>query len=427
QGPGAVGPGPGRRAVVDLLHRRPDLLARDDLRRTGRAAPPHVPRGRTLHQGDLGPGRCLDRGRRDAHVPGRRALPADPLHDRLLREAERAPGDPVHRDGADPGQDRVGDEARPVRVVRRRGGRPDPPGVWAVPDHRVPAGDQRARVQTLLRVRPRGPRAPAARARVPERAAMERTGAPAMARFEVVVPIGSRCPRRRSVRDARPGPRGRACARTRLPVTSAIYWTMASAAACAEAALPGGVGRMSEIHDYIDANLDRFREELFALLRIPSVSARSEHRGDMRAAAEWLHARMTEIGLDASIEETPGHPIVLGEWRGADEGAPTILIYGHYDVQPPEPVELWTSPPFEPTVRDGRIYARGSVDDKGQLYLHLKALEAHLRTTGRLPVNVIVLAEGEEEVGSPNLLPFIEANVDRLRADAIVISDSAMF
>jgi len=184
---------------------------------------------------------------------------------------------------------------------------------------------------------------------------------------------------------------------------------------------------MSEIHDYIDANLDRFREELFELLRIPSVSARSEHRGDMRAAAEWLHARMTEIGLDASIEETPGHPIVLGEWRGADEGAPTILIYGHYDVQPPEPVELWTSPPFEPTVRDGRIYARGSVDDKGQLYLHLKALEAHLRTTGRLPVNVIVLAEGEEEVGSPNLLPFIEANVDRLRADAIVISDSAMF
>src|SRR5690606_41927632 len=159
------------------------------------------------------------------------------------------------------------------------------------------------------------------------------------------------------------------------------------------------------LHDALPiyANLDRFREELFELLRIPSVSARSEHRGDMRAAAEWLHARMTEIGLDASIEETPGHPIVLGEWRGADEGAPTILIYGHYDVQPPEPVELWTSPPFEPTVRDGRLYARGSVDDKGQLFLHVKALEALLSVRGALPVNVVVLAEGEEEVGSDNL------------------------
>ena len=184
---------------------------------------------------------------------------------------------------------------------------------------------------------------------------------------------------------------------------------------------------MSDVHDYIDQNLARFREELFEFLRIPSVSARSEHADDMRAAAEWLYERMKDAGLDVTIEETAGHPIVLGEWRGAGDDAPTVLIYGHYDVQPPEPLELWTSPPFEPTIRDGRIYARGSVDDKGQLYLHVKAIEAHMKATGRLPVNVIVLAEGEEEVGSENLMPFVEEHAKRLAADAIVISDSTMF
>jgi acetylornithine deacetylase/succinyl-diaminopimelate desuccinylase-like protein len=181
-----------------------------------------------------------------------------------------------------------------------------------------------------------------------------------------------------------------------------------------------------KLQAYLDANRDRFRDELFEFLRIPSVSARSEHRADTRRCAEWLMERMKEAGLDVSIHDTKGHPIVLGEWRGA-EGAPTVLIYGHYDVQPPEPLELWTSPPFEPDVRDGRIYARGSVDDKGQLYLHVKAIEAHLKVNGRLPVNVIVLAEGEEEVGSDNLMPFINQNVERLKADAIVISDSGMF
>ncbi|HEX7120241.1 MAG TPA: dipeptidase [Longimicrobiales bacterium] len=184
---------------------------------------------------------------------------------------------------------------------------------------------------------------------------------------------------------------------------------------------------MADVHDYIDENLPRFREELFEFLRIPSVSARSEHREDMRAAAEWLYERMRAAGLEATIEETPGHPIVLGEWRGAGDDAPTVLIYGHYDVQPPEPLELWTSPPFEPTVRDGRIYARGSVDDKGQLFLHVKAVEAHMRANGRLPVNLVILAEGEEEVGSANLMPFVERNADRLKAAAVVISDSAMF
>jgi acetylornithine deacetylase/succinyl-diaminopimelate desuccinylase-like protein len=171
----------------------------------------------------------------------------------------------------------------------------------------------------------------------------------------------------------------------------------------------------------------RFEQELFEFLRIPSVSARSEHNGDTARAAEWLAAAMRRSGIESEVLSTPGHPIVLGEWRNAGPDAPTVLIYGHYDVQPPEPLELWTTPPFEPSVRDGRVYARGSVDDKGQLYLHVKALEAHLAARGTLPVNVVVLAEGEEEVGSDHLADFVEQNAARLRADVVVISDSTMF
>ena len=171
----------------------------------------------------------------------------------------------------------------------------------------------------------------------------------------------------------------------------------------------------------------RIHDQLFEFLRIPSVSARSEHNADTARAADWLATRMREIGLDVVLHPTPGHPIVLGEWRKAGKDAPTILIYGHYDVQPAEPLDLWTSPPFEPTIRDGRIYARGSVDDKGQLFAHVKALEAHLAVRGTLPVNVVVLAEGEEEVGSANLGPFVRAHAASLGSDAVVISDSAMF
>ena len=167
--------------------------------------------------------------------------------------------------------------------------------------------------------------------------------------------------------------------------------------------------------------------ELFDFLRIPSISARTEHKEDVARAAEWLAQQLIAAGLSAEIFPTKGHPIVLSEWRGAGPSAPTYLVYGHYDVQPVEPLDLWTSPPFEPTVRDGRIYARGSVDDKGQLYLHVKALQAHLTTSGKLPVNVIVLAEGEEEVGSANLPGFIEQHADRLRCDGVIISDSSMF
>jgi acetylornithine deacetylase/succinyl-diaminopimelate desuccinylase-like protein len=182
-----------------------------------------------------------------------------------------------------------------------------------------------------------------------------------------------------------------------------------------------------DLEAFFAANGARIHEELFDFLRIPSVSARSEHRGDTARAAQWLATSMDQAGLRAEVVDTPGHPVVLGEWRGAGEAAPTVLVYGHYDVQPVEPLELWTSAPFEPTVRDGRIYARGAVDDKGQLFLHVKALEAHLKVRGALPVNVIVLAEGEEETGSENLEPFVASQAERLRCDAVVISDSAMF
>ncbi|MDQ8154307.1 MAG: dipeptidase [Gemmatimonadota bacterium] len=171
----------------------------------------------------------------------------------------------------------------------------------------------------------------------------------------------------------------------------------------------------------------QYLDDLFAFLRIPSVSARTEHNADTQRAAAWLHERLTRIGFTTETCQTAGHPVVLAEWRKAPAGAPTILVYGHYDVQPPEPLELWTSPAFEPTVRDGKLFARGSVDDKGQLFAHVAALETLLDVRGTLPVNVIVIAEGEEEVGSEHLAPFIEANKARLACDGVVISDSSMF
>lgn len=182
----------------------------------------------------------------------------------------------------------------------------------------------------------------------------------------------------------------------------------------------------TKVRAYIDQNKQRFQDELFDFLRIPSVSARSEHKEDVQRAAQWFADRTRELGMKVQIHETAGHPIVVSEWRDAGPDAPTVLIYGHYDVQPAEPLDLWSSPPFEPSLRDGRIYARGSVDDKGQVYLHVKAIEAHLKANGKLPVNVVLVAEGEEEVGSENLLPFIEANASALKCDAIVISDTSM-
>ena len=183
---------------------------------------------------------------------------------------------------------------------------------------------------------------------------------------------------------------------------------------------------MVEVHEYIDREMGRFRGELDEFLRIPTISARSEYREEMGRGAEWLAEQMRSAGLETTMEPTGGFPIVLGEYRGAGADAPTVLIYGHYDVQPAEPLEEWTSEPFEPTVRDGRLYARGAVDDKGQLFLHVKAIEAHMKTGGGLPVNLVVLAEGEEEVGSEHLMPFVSQHQDRLSCDYVVISDTTM-
>jgi acetylornithine deacetylase/succinyl-diaminopimelate desuccinylase-like protein len=184
---------------------------------------------------------------------------------------------------------------------------------------------------------------------------------------------------------------------------------------------------MNNVIDFINTNRDRYIHELTEYLAIPSISALPAHKADVRRAAEWTAAELARVGLEHTrLEETPGHPIVYGEWLHA-EGAPTILFYGHYDVQPVDPLDLWESPPFEATVRDGEIYARGAADDKGQIFMHFKAIEAHMKQNGRLPVNMKVLLEGEEEVGSENLDDFIRANRDLLKADVVVISDSPMF
>ena len=184
---------------------------------------------------------------------------------------------------------------------------------------------------------------------------------------------------------------------------------------------------MDKIVDFINVNRDRYIDEMKRFLAIPSISALPAHAADVRACAEWTADQMRRIGLhQVRLEETPGHPVVYGEWLGAP-GAPTILFYGHYDVQPVDPVNLWTSPPFEATVRDGEIYARGAVDDKGQVFMHFKAVEAHIKQTGGLPVNMKFVIEGEEEVGSANLDTFITAHKDLLKADVVVISDSPMF
>jgi acetylornithine deacetylase/succinyl-diaminopimelate desuccinylase-like protein len=184
---------------------------------------------------------------------------------------------------------------------------------------------------------------------------------------------------------------------------------------------------MDNVIDFINVNRDRYIDELKALLAIPSVSALPEHKADVRRCAEWCGDEMRRIGLqNVRLIETPGNPVVYGDWLEA-AGAPTILFYGHYDVQPVDPLNLWESPPFEATVRDGEIYARGSADDKGQVFMHLKAIEAYLKQTGRLPVNIKIILEGEEEVGSEHLDDFIRAHKAELTADVVVISDSAMF
>ncbi len=184
---------------------------------------------------------------------------------------------------------------------------------------------------------------------------------------------------------------------------------------------------MADVEAYLDMNAARRLDSYKALLRIPSVSALPAHAADCRRAAEWIAAELGEIGVEhVEVAETGGHPVVYGDWLHA-EGAPTVIVYCHYDVQPVDPLDLWEKPPFEPEVRDGRMVGRGAADDKGQLHMHLRATEALLATRGRLPVNLRFVFEGEEEISSVHLEAWLEANRARLDADLVVISDTGFF
>ncbi len=179
------------------------------------------------------------------------------------------------------------------------------------------------------------------------------------------------------------------------------------------------------VKEYIQSNQQRFLDELFELLRIPSVSADSRHSADVRKAAEYVVKKLKDAGADkVELCETKGHPIVYGE-KIISPTSPTVLVYGHYDVQPPDPLNLWTSPPFEPVVKDGKIFARGSCDDKGQAYMHIKAFEAMMKLN-QLSCNIKFMIEGEEEVGSDNLGTFVKENKSKLKADVILISDTSL-
>lgn len=175
---------------------------------------------------------------------------------------------------------------------------------------------------------------------------------------------------------------------------------------------------------YLDREQPRFVAELLDFIRIPSVSAKPENIPDVRRAGEWVAARLTAAGAErAEVLPTAGHPVVCAEWLYAGADRPTVLIYGHFDVQPAEPFDLWDSPPFDPQVREGRIWGRGASDDKGGMLIPILAFEAMLKTNGTLPVNVKFFFEGQEEIGSPDLPPFVEANADRLKADMIFSAD----
>ncbi len=183
---------------------------------------------------------------------------------------------------------------------------------------------------------------------------------------------------------------------------------------------------MQAIDKFLTDNRQRFVDELSELLRIPSVSADSTHRADVRRAADWVAQQFQQLKFQVEVISTAGNPIVYAETPPVP-GAPVALVYGHYDVQPPDPLNEWHSPPFEPTIRDGNIVARGATDDKGQMLTHIKSTEAWIRTEGRLPLQLKFLIEGEEEVGSENLAPFIAANKDKLKCDVVVISDTSQF
>ena len=182
-----------------------------------------------------------------------------------------------------------------------------------------------------------------------------------------------------------------------------------------------------QIDAYFSNNREKHLEELKEFLRIPSISSLSEHKEDVQNAAKWLEQKLTALNMEnVSVDQTAGHPVVYGEWLHA-EGKPTILFYGHYDVQPVDPLNLWDSAPFEPEIRDEKLFARGSSDDKGQVFMHLKTIEALFATTGTLPVNVKFIIEGEEEIGSPSLPAYVEENKEKLAANLILISDTGLY
>ncbi|MCA9178913.1 MAG: M20/M25/M40 family metallo-hydrolase, partial [Planctomycetales bacterium] len=183
---------------------------------------------------------------------------------------------------------------------------------------------------------------------------------------------------------------------------------------------------MPDFTAYLDEHRQRMVDDLCQLLAIPSVSADSRHAEDVRRAAQWVAKQLSDLGLDTELVETPGHPIVYAETPPV-ENAPVALVYGHYDVQPPDPLDEWVSPPFEPTCRNGNVYARGATDDKGQMLTHIMSLQAWMATEGRLPLQIKFLIEGEEEVGSANIEAFLEERRQQLACDIVVISDTSQF
>ncbi len=184
---------------------------------------------------------------------------------------------------------------------------------------------------------------------------------------------------------------------------------------------------MEDVIKFIKENQEQFIEELKELLRIPSVSTLQENKNDINRAAKFVADKLKQAGLNrVEIFKTEGHPLVYGDWLGAP-GKPTVLIYGHYDVQPVDPIELWKSPPFEPVIKDGKIWARGATDDKGQMFMHIKSVESFFKGKGSLPVNVKFIIEGEEEIGSESLEAFIKTHTDLLKCDAVLVSDTSLF
>ena len=184
---------------------------------------------------------------------------------------------------------------------------------------------------------------------------------------------------------------------------------------------------MENVVSYINSHKANYVEELKDFLRIPSISTLAENKNDMLKAASFVVKKLADAGMEnAKIVETKGHPLVYADWLHAP-GKPTVLIYGHYDVQPVDPIDLWDSPPFEPTIKGGNIYARGATDDKGQMYMHIKSVEAYFKTIGKLPLNVKFIIEGEEEIGSSNLEEFVNKNQDLLKCDAVMISDTSLY